>query len=59
MVCEFWQQNGAIPRNAARIETAEPPSISNGAQATENERKNSFLNYQSRALPLKYRPTSL
>jgi hypothetical protein len=31
-------------------EMAETPSIRNGAQARENERKNSFLNYKSVAL---------
>ena len=30
---------------------AEMPSVGNGAQAGENERKNSFLNYKSAALP--------
>jgi hypothetical protein len=29
---------------------AETPSVSNGAQASENPRKNSFLNYKSAAL---------
>ena len=32
-------------------EMAETPSVSNAAQAGENTRKNSFLNYKSAALP--------
>src|SRR5262245_45868859 len=47
---KFWRQNGTILRNAARIETAETPSVGNGTQANENVRKNSFLNYESPAL---------
>jgi hypothetical protein len=43
---KFWQ-NGAILPNAARIEMAEPLSVGNRAQATENVRKNSLLNYES------------
>jgi hypothetical protein len=30
--------------------------IRNAVQHSENERKNSFLNYASRGLPLSYRP---
>jgi hypothetical protein len=33
-----------------KSDVAETPSVSNGAQAGENARKNSFLNYKSAAL---------
>jgi hypothetical protein len=34
---------------------AETPSVSNGVQRSENERKNSFLNYETAALPAELR----
>jgi len=43
-------QNDANLRNTLRIRFPETPSASNGVQAGENARKNSFLNYESPAL---------
>jgi hypothetical protein len=40
-------QNDEIPRN---IKMAEMPSVRNSAQADENERKNSLLDYESPTL---------
>jgi len=43
-------KNGAILRNAAQIRNGQMPSIRNGAQVSENPRKNYLLNYKSAAL---------
>jgi hypothetical protein len=49
--CEvFLLKNGAILRNPAQIRNGSLPSIRYGAQAGENARKKSFLNYESPAL---------
>ena len=46
----FLLQSRALLHNAARIEIAETPSISNDVQASENARKKRVLNYKSPAL---------
>jgi hypothetical protein len=48
-------QNGANLRYALRILIADLPSVRNVAQVSENERKNSFLNYETAALPAELR----
>jgi len=47
---KFSLQNRAIQRSATQMMIAETPSIGNRAQASENARKNSFMNYKSAAL---------
>jgi hypothetical protein len=48
-------QSGANLRNTLRIRFPETPTVSNGVQAGENTRKNSFLNYETVALPAELR----
>jgi len=48
---DFLLQNCATLRNAARMLNRETPSIRNRVQRRENTRKNSFLNYETVALP--------
>jgi len=45
-----WGITGAKQSFAANAGLPKIPSVSNGAQACENARKKSFLNYKSAAL---------
>jgi len=46
----FGRKTAQLSERHCECRMAETPSVSNGAQRCENERKNSVLNYESPAL---------